>query len=198
MALLKFKVQWEDDINVVRDIEILSTQSFDDFHECIKKSFSFPPRMHAKIFESDNKRRRLRALSSEVEKNLRDAPELSMKRTPVGALLSGQDQKFIYLAGHKKAWELNIELVQMSEVIIDEGYPRMVREEGVSPGQFTKNVDQKSDSVTEIEDKYALSDEKKELSDASKNLLKDLFGVSDDKSEGAPKSSSDGAENEGG
>jgi hypothetical protein len=156
MPLLKFNLRWDDDINVERDIEILHSQTFHDFHEIIKKSFVFPPTMDAVLYTSDETWRMNQAVSSLVEKNIRGAEALAMKKTPIGALLSEQNQKFVYKTEHKKKWGLQIELISMSADPAEiSGLPRCIREEGVSPATFGTQ-DKEKDGVAEIEEKFDL------------------------------------------
>ncbi len=157
MPLLKFNLRWDDDINVERDIEILHSQTFHDFHEIIKKSFVFPPKMEAILYVSDDTWRKGQAVSSLVEKNIRGAAALSMKKTPIGALLGEQNQKFVYKGEHKKKWGLNIELVSMSSDPLETSiFPRCIREEGVSPATFG-NQGKEQDAIAEIEEKFDLN-----------------------------------------
>lgn len=156
MPLLKFNLRWDDDINVERDIEILHSHTFHDFHEIIKKSFVFPPKMEAVLYASDATWRAGQAVSSLVEKNIRGAQALSMKKTPIGALLTEQNQKFVYKGEHKKKWGLHIELVRMSPDPMDSSvYPRCIREEGVSPATFG-NQGKEKDAIAEVEEKFDL------------------------------------------
>jgi len=156
MPLLKFNLRWDDDINVERDIAILHSHTFHDFHEIIKKSFVFPPTMEALMHVSDDSWRLGKTVSSTVDKNIRGADSLSMKKTPIGALLGEQNQKFIYRAVHKKNWGLQIELISMSPDPPEiSGFPVCVREEGVSPATFG-SPDKEKDGIEEIEDKFDL------------------------------------------
>ena len=41
MPLLRFRVYWEEDDQVYRDIEIQSGQSFLDLHQAINKAYEF-------------------------------------------------------------------------------------------------------------------------------------------------------------
>lgn len=156
MPLLKFNVRWEDDMNVMRDIEILNVQTFKDFHEVIKKSFAFPPNMEAIFYVSNEFWRKEQGISSKVEKNVRGAEFLSMIRTPIGAFLKEQHQKFLYATDHQKGWELQIELISMREDPVEVSlYPICIREEGISPAQFSDKSVEK-DAIVEIEEKYDL------------------------------------------
>ena len=47
MPIFKFRVSWQEDDNIQRDIEILSGQTFEDLHQSIIKSFLLNPAWHA-------------------------------------------------------------------------------------------------------------------------------------------------------
>lgn len=158
MPLLKFNVRWEDDMNVLRDIEILHSHSFLHLHQEICKAFSFAAGTESEIYVSNDFWHKGQALASDVEKNIRGAAFLSMQKTPIGAFLTEQNQKFIYVPKIAKKWELQIELISINEEPKNPSlYPRCVRTEGISPAQFgTKNIEK--DVVMEVEEKYDLSE----------------------------------------
>ena len=97
MPLLRFRVYWEEDDQVYRDIEIQSGQSFLDLHQAINKAYEFDGKHSASFFESNDRWHRGREINSEVLVNKKDAPALSMTKTPVSALVAKPDQKFVYV-----------------------------------------------------------------------------------------------------
>jgi hypothetical protein len=54
MAVLKFRIYWEDDDSVYRDLAIKHTQSFLELHQAILKSFDFDNKHHATFFRSND------------------------------------------------------------------------------------------------------------------------------------------------
>jgi len=157
MPLLKFKVSWEEDDATYRNIEIVSSQTFYELHTCIKFALQFPEKMEAFFYVIDDKRTKGITLSSTVEKNLRNAPALSMKKTPVGALITDPDQKFIYECVHPKAWTFLIEIITITPFNSDLiKYPKCIKSEGISPVNFGTSPNEK-DSVVEIVEKYDLN-----------------------------------------
>lgn len=156
MALLRFRVYWEDDDQIYRDIEIKGSQTFLELHHGILKAFEFDSKHAASFFESNERWQRNREISSEVLVNKKDAPALSMTKTPVSALVSLPDQKFVYVYDRIKHWTFLVELIGVSKDIDPKRtYPFMVRKEGVAPGQYgIKGVN--VDKLLEIEEKYDL------------------------------------------
>lgn len=156
MALLRFRVYWEDDDQIYRDIEIQPGQTFLSLHQVIAKSFEFDGKHAASFYESNDRWAYGREISSEVLVNKKDAPALSMLKTPVSALVATPDQKFIYVYDPVKKWTFLVELIGVSK---DENpkitYPHCVRKEGVAPAQYgIKGVN--PDKLMEVEEKYDL------------------------------------------
>ncbi len=158
MSLLKFKVCWEEDDATYRSIEILSSQTFFELHTCIKTSFQLPQDMEASIFVSNDRWTKEKEISSVVEKNLRDAAALSMKKTPIAALINDPHQKFVYTCVHVKGWVFLIELTTLSPIpTLQKDYPICVITEGISPSQFGISKIEK-DAVVDILELYDLDD----------------------------------------
>jgi hypothetical protein len=137
MSLLRLKAYWEDDDATFRVLEILSDQTYYALHEGLKTAFQLPADMEASIFICDSRGLKTREVNSTVEKNLRDAPALSMKKTPIAALINDPHQLFRYECDHPKRWVFMIELVMMlPDPVLQKQYPFVVVSEGMSPSQF--------------------------------------------------------------
>lgn len=156
MTILRFRVFWEDDDQTYRDIEIAGNQTFLDFHKTILQAYEFDGKHPASFYESNDKWQRGRELNSEVLVNKKDAPALSMLKTPVSALVSLPDQKFVYVYDPVKKWTFMAELIGVSkEETARRTYPFILRKEGVAPAQYgIKGVN--PDKIMEIEEKYDL------------------------------------------
>lgn len=159
MAILRFRVYWEEDDLTYRDIEIQGSQTFMDFHKGILTAFEFDGKHSASFYESDDKWNYGREFNSEVLVNKKDAPSLSMVKTPVAALVAKPGQKFIYVYDPVKKWTFLVELLGVSK---DETYrrvyPFVLRKEGVAPAQYgVKGV--QPNKLMEIEEKYDLGED---------------------------------------
>jgi hypothetical protein len=156
MAILRFRVYWEEDDQTYRDIELQTGQTFMDFHQCIVKAFEFDGKHSALFYESNERWDYGRCFSSEVLANKKDAPALSMVKTPVSALITVPDQKFIYVYDPVKKWTFLVELIGVSkEETYRRVYPFILRKEGLAPAQYgIKGVS--ADKIMEIEEKYDL------------------------------------------
>jgi Plasmid pRiA4b ORF-3-like protein len=156
MAILRFRVYWEEDDQTYRDIEIEGSQTFFDFHKCIIKAFEFDGKHSASFYVSSDKWDYGMEFNSEVLVNKKGAPALSMSRTPVSALIAVPDQKFMYVYNPDKKWVFQVELINVAkEANVKREYPFILRSEGIAPAQYgIKGVS--VDKLMEVEEKYDL------------------------------------------
>ncbi len=54
MAILKFRVYFEEDDSIYRDVAIKHTQSFSDLHGAILKAFEFDSKHQATFYRSND------------------------------------------------------------------------------------------------------------------------------------------------
>lgn len=156
MAILKFRVYWEDDDSVYRDVAIKHTQNFFDLHTAILKSFEFDNKHKATFYRSNDNWQRGREITLEKYDKAYKADPLIMQDTTIGSEISNPNQKFIYEYDFNKVWHFLIELINVDK---EENkkltYPTCVRTEGIAPSQYgTKGlVDSR---LAEMEEKYDL------------------------------------------
>jgi hypothetical protein len=159
MPLFKFRVYWEEDDNIYRDIALLTGQTFNDFHESILTAFEFDKKHAATFFISNDNWNRGRAISSEVLVNKKDAPALAMIKTPVSALVEKPNQKFVYVYDPAKNWTFLIELIGLEkDGDPKKTYPLCLKKEGIAPAQ-TGIKGLSNERLLEVEEKYDLTKE---------------------------------------
>lgn len=156
MAILRFRVYWEDDDSVYRDIAIRHTQNFFDLHTAILKSFEFDSKHKATFYRSNDNWLRGREISLEKYDKAYKADPFIMADTLISSEISNPNQKFIYEYDFNKFWHFMVELINVDK---EENkkltYPTCVRTEGIAPSQYgTKGlVDSR---LAEMEEKYDL------------------------------------------
>ncbi len=162
MAVLKFRVYWEEDDVIYRDVLVKHTQNFADLHQIILRAFEFDQKHDATFFRSNDTWQRGREISKEVYDKEYKAPPLLMEETIIGSEIIDTNQHFIYLYDFVKAWSFLIELIQViknSEADMSLEYPIISRIEGVGPMQYgTKGL--LGEKFADIEEKYDLSEAK--------------------------------------
>lgn len=159
MAILRFRVYWEDDDSVYRDIAIRHTQNFLDLHSCILKCYEFDSKHKATFYRSNDNWLKGREISLEKYEKDYKADPLIMADTPINSEISNPNQKFIYEYDFNKFWHFMVELINVDKEENKKlSYPCCVRSEGIAPSQYgTKGlVDSR---LAEMEEKYDLQPE---------------------------------------
>ena len=157
MAILKFRVYFEEDDSIYRDIAIKHTQTFQDFHFTLLKSFEFDNKHQATFFRSNDKWLRGREITFEKYDKSYQVPPLVMAETTIGSEIKNPNEKFVYVYDFSRNWTFLIELIGVSK---DENpkltYPALIRSEGIAPSQYgTKSV--LGDRFVDVEEKYDLT-----------------------------------------
>jgi len=162
MAILKFRVYWEEDDAIYRDVLVKHTQSFLELHQIILKAFEFDQIHAATFFRSNDIWKRGREISKEVYEKEYVAPPLIMSETGIGTEIIDTNQHFIYVYDFAKTWTFLIELIQViknADADLTLAYPIISRIEGVGPMQYgSKGLLGKN--FADIEEKYDLSEAK--------------------------------------
>ena len=162
MAFLKFRVYWEEDDAIYRDVIVKHTQNFTELNNIILKAFEFDQKHDATFFRSNDIWKRGREISKAVYEKEYVAPPLLMEETTIGSEIIDTNQHFIFLYDFVKSWTFLIELIQViknADADMSLEYPIVSRIEGVGPMQYgTKGLLGKT--FADIEEKYDLSEAK--------------------------------------
>jgi hypothetical protein len=157
MAILKFRIYWEDDDSVYRDLVIKHTQTFLQLQEIILKSFEFDNKHQATFYRSNDNWKRGKEITLEKYDKVYKVEPLLMAETTIGSEIRDPNQKFIYVYDFHKNWTFMVELINVNK---DENqkltYPSCLRSEGIGPSQYgTKGLI--NEKLAEIEEKYDIN-----------------------------------------
>src|SRR5580700_6726240 len=157
MAILKFRIYFEEDDSIYRDVVVRHTQTFLQLHQVILKAYEFDSKHQATFYRSNDHWQRGREISLEKYTKAYKAEPLLMKATIIGSEIKNPNQKFIYVYDFTKNWSFLVELINVSK---DEdgklSYPALIKTEGIGPSQYgTKGL--VGDKLTEVEEKYDLT-----------------------------------------
>jgi hypothetical protein len=158
MAILKFRIYLEEDDAVYRDIVIKHTQTFQDLHFAILKSFEFDSKHAATFYRSNDNWQQGREISFEKYDKAYKVEPLIMANTLIGSEIQDTNQKFVYEYDFVKHWTFLVELINVSkEEKAKTEYPSVSRSEGIGPQQYgTKSL--LGDKFADIEEKYDLTE----------------------------------------
>lgn len=157
MAILKFRIYFEEDDSVYRDVAIRHTQNFLQLHQAILKAYEFDNKHQATFYRSNDHWQRGKEITLQKYDKTYKVEPLLMENTTVGSEIYDPNQKFVFVYDFAKNWTFLVELINVSK---EENprldYPAMVRTEGIAPSQYgTKGL--VSDKLAEMEEKYDLA-----------------------------------------
>lgn len=157
MPILKFRVYWEDDESVYRDVVIKHTQTFFDLHKALLKCFEFDNKHSATFYRSNDNWQRGKEITLEKYDKQYKVEPLIMQEASVGSEIRDPNQKFIYVYDFHKNWTFKVELINvLKEEDRKLTYPACIRNEGIGPSQYgTKGL--VSEKLAEIEEKYDIN-----------------------------------------
>jgi hypothetical protein len=184
MAILRFRIYWEEDESTYRDIAIRHSQTFHDLYLAILKSYEFDSKHKATFYRSNDLWQRGREISLEKYDKTYKAEPLIMSEVTIGSEIKDPNQKFVFEYDFNKNWHFMVELINVDK---EENkkltYPTCIRTEGIAPSQYgTKGlVDSR---LAEMEEKY----------DLQPDAMKDGFG---EEGEESGDTESEGAADEG-
>ncbi|MBA3707021.1 MAG: hypothetical protein H0W84_14290 [Bacteroidetes bacterium] len=142
--IYRFRVTFEDNEEIYREIEIKSTQHFEDFHHAIVQSISFDNIHNASFFISDDYWRKGDEITlrpaTEIDNNERKKqnllPKGQMHKSKLASLIDDPHQKFVYIYDPKTAWTFQIELLKIVPDDAKAVYPKCAKSVGEAPKQY--------------------------------------------------------------
>jgi hypothetical protein len=183
MAILRFRIYFEEDDSVYRDIVIRHTQNFEALHRTILKSFEFDSKHQATFYRSNDNWQRGREISLEKYDRMYKAEPLLMADTTIGSEIKIPNQKFIYVYDFNRNWSFLVELINVSKEENSKlEYPAIVRSEGIAPSQYgTKSI--LGDRFVDVEEKYDLSAAEEGFSEEGEDADSEFGGTEESPAE---------------
>jgi hypothetical protein len=131
MAVYRFKVTFEDQEDIYREIEIRSTQTFEEFHNAIQHAIGFDNSKEASFFISDDYWRKGEEIT------LRAAPgKKQMAKSKIAPFIEDPHQKILYFFDPEAGWSFYVELLKIVEEDSKAKYPKCSKSAGTAPKQY--------------------------------------------------------------
>jgi hypothetical protein len=134
MAIYRFKISFEDYDEVEREIDIKSTQTFEDLHRALHRSTGYPAEVSSSFYVSNdfwNKGQEISFLAS--EKKIEQGVSL-MDKSKLSSFIDDPHQKFYYTYNFERPFDFHVQLIK---IILDEEngkeYPNTFRSIGEAP-----------------------------------------------------------------
>jgi hypothetical protein len=158
MPIYRFRIYFDEDESVYRDVAIRHDQTFLDLHHAILKGYEFDSKHRATFHRSNDNWQQGREITFERydDRNYRVEP-LLMGETTMVSEIRNPNQKFLYTYDFVREWRFRVELISLSnEENPKTTYPATVRKEGIAPSQYgTKSI--LGERFMDLEEKHDLS-----------------------------------------
>ena len=154
-SVYRFRITFED-YDVSRDIEIKSTQTFEDFHLIIQSSINFDASKPASFFISTDHWIRGQEISSEEKTDKAGNKIPLLKEARLANFIADPHQKIYYQFDNDTSWTFLIELVKiLPQADGIRHYPVCVKTSGDAPKQYKitsppKNVLAEDDELDKL------------------------------------------------
>lgn len=136
-AVYRFRLIHEDTEDFYRDIDILSNQTFEDFHHAILESIKFDKKQLASFYISDDMWRRGQELT--LMDMGTDENGTLMKDELLADHIDDPHQRYIYVYDYLDMWTFNLELIKiMPQPEPKVKYPVTFKAVGDAPLQYGK------------------------------------------------------------
>ncbi|MCS6916207.1 MAG: hypothetical protein RMK52_00755 [Chitinophagales bacterium] len=134
MSVLRFRVMYEEDESIYREVEILSSQSLRQFVDQVRSSFGIASHAEAQLFTGNDSWHKKQALPLEALGSQKgQAAKAALAEQPLVKFIFDPHQRFVFELS-ETGDQLLIELSSISEKIRDDvAYPHCVRSVGPSP-----------------------------------------------------------------
>lgn len=133
----RFRIIFEDYDDVQRDIDIKSTQNFEDLHHTIQASIGFDDKKPASFFVSNDNWKKGKEIALEKRMDKNGTPASLMKNSRLCDSISDPHQKFLYNSDYDSNWNFTMELIKIIPAVDPlKTYPACTKTVGEPPKQY--------------------------------------------------------------
>jgi hypothetical protein len=137
MAVYRFRITFEDFDDIHRDIEIKSTQTFEDLHLALHSAIGFDASHAASFYMSDDYWKKGKEITSRELSEEEKQKISQIRKSRLCDFISDPHQKIYYVFDFNAMWSFRIEL---TKIIVNEeigaSYPRCIKVTGEAPKQY--------------------------------------------------------------
>lgn len=149
MLIYKFKVNFEDQDDFLREIELRADQTFEDFHQAILGNLGLDPGMLASFFICDHRFRKQKEIQlvenplsqAKKKQNTDEGPEtiskaILMRESELKDFIDDPHQRLLFIYDYASSWTFYIELVKIMHEDKSISYPWFSKSIGPVPREL--------------------------------------------------------------
>ncbi|TSJ40324.1 plasmid pRiA4b ORF-3 family protein [Mucilaginibacter corticis] len=155
MALYRFRVTFEDYDDVTREIDIKSTQTFEDLHRAIHQSTGYNAEYPSSFYISNDQWIKGEEVTYLPNQKRIDRGVALMEKVKLSSRIDDPHQKFYYTFNFDRPFDFHVELMK---IILDEAagvtYPAIIKSVGDAPRQFVTVADAATAATADTGDDF--------------------------------------------
>ena len=139
-SIFHFRVLVDQTEEVFRDIQIESSDSFEDLHSAVVKAFEFSGEEIASFYMSNEEWDKGEEITQMDMGGMGDEGVKTMKDTPLHEMIFEEGQKLLYLYDFMRMWIFYVELMSISKSDENQEYPTVILAVGDAPDESSKEL----------------------------------------------------------
>lgn len=140
MAIYRFKVSFEDFDEVVREIDIKSSQTFEDLHLAIHRSTGYNPEKSSSFYISTDHWIKGDEIAYLPNQRKVDRGVALMENSKLSSFIEDPHQKFYYIYNFDRPFDFHVELIKIIlQADPNVEYPAIFKKIGEAPKIIDKN-----------------------------------------------------------
>ncbi len=134
MAIYRFRISFEDYDDITREIDIKSTQTFEDLHRAIHRSTGYNADKSSSFYVSTDNWIKGDEIAIHPTQRKIDNGVILMEKSKLSSFIEDPHQKFYYIYNFERPYDFHVELIK---IILDNDpkieYPYLVKSVGEAP-----------------------------------------------------------------
>jgi hypothetical protein len=136
MAVYRFRVSFEDYDDVMREVDIKSTHTFEDLHRAIHLSTGYQPEYSSSFYISNDQWIKGQEIAYMPSQRKIDRGVPLMERSKLSSFIDDPHQKFYYTFNFDRPFDFHVELIKILDETPGVAYPHVAKSVGEAPKQF--------------------------------------------------------------
>jgi len=153
MAIYRFRVTFEDYDDIIREIDVLSTQTFLDLHAAIHQSTGYNPEVSSSFFISNDQWMKGEEIAYLPNPRKRERGVAIMENAKLNKFIDDPHQKFYYTYNFERPFDFHVQLIKILKEENGKTYPLLVKTVGTAPKPFGALITDPEASSTKKEEK---------------------------------------------
>jgi hypothetical protein len=154
MAVYRFKISFEDYDDVIREVDIKSTHTFEDLHKAIHFSTGYLSNYPSSFYISNDQWIKGQEITYMPNQRRIDRGVPLMEKSRLSSFIDDPHQKFYYTFNFDRPFDFHVELIKILNESPGVTYPFVAKSVGEAPKQFGNVFTPTDTAAAVVEDEF--------------------------------------------